>query len=109
MGGLAALRHFVVSLSKAETPITADKREIKDFPKLSSATSFIRKTLYDPNEARARTQVAEGYQAERDGILQFFTIIVFSNLKCSVRKLSIKGSHFILPGQSLFLRNQCDL
>jgi len=25
--------------------ITADKREIKDFPKLHSATSFIRKTL----------------------------------------------------------------
>jgi hypothetical protein len=27
--------------------LTADKREIKDFPKLPSATSFIRKTLYD--------------------------------------------------------------
>jgi len=27
--------------------ITADKREIKDFPKLPSATSFIHKTLYD--------------------------------------------------------------
>ena len=26
--------------------LTADKREIKDFPKLPSATSFIRKTLY---------------------------------------------------------------
>jgi len=26
--------------------ITADKREIKDFPKLPSATSFIRKTLW---------------------------------------------------------------
>jgi len=26
--------------------ITADKREIKDFPKLPSATYFIRKTLY---------------------------------------------------------------
>jgi len=26
--------------------ITADKREIKDSPKLSSATSFIRKPLY---------------------------------------------------------------
>jgi len=26
--------------------ITADKRGIKDFPKLPSATSFIRKTLY---------------------------------------------------------------
>jgi len=27
--------------------ITADKREIKDFPKLPSATFFIRKTLYE--------------------------------------------------------------
>jgi len=27
--------------------ITADKREIKDFPKLPSATSFIRRTLYE--------------------------------------------------------------
>ncbi len=26
--------------------ITADKREIEDFPKLPSATSFIRRTLY---------------------------------------------------------------
>jgi len=26
--------------------LTADKREIKDFPKLPSATSFIRKPLY---------------------------------------------------------------
>jgi len=26
--------------------LTADKREIKDFPKLPSATSFIRRTLY---------------------------------------------------------------
>ena len=30
--------------------ITADKREIKDFPKLPSRTSFIRETLYNiPN------------------------------------------------------------
>jgi hypothetical protein len=27
--------------------LTADKREIKDFPKLPSATSFIRRTLYE--------------------------------------------------------------
>ena len=27
--------------------ITADKREIKDFPKLPSATSFIHETLYE--------------------------------------------------------------
>ena len=31
----------------SERHITADKREIKDFPKLPSATSFIRKTLYE--------------------------------------------------------------
>ena len=30
-----------------EQRITADKREIRDFPKLPSATSFIRKTLDD--------------------------------------------------------------
>ncbi len=33
--------------------ITADKKEIKNFPKLPSATSFIRKTLYEiPNLAK---------------------------------------------------------
>jgi len=32
-------------LCQAELHITADKREIKDFPKLPSATSFIRQTL----------------------------------------------------------------
>jgi len=31
----------------ARLHITADKREIKDFPKLPSATSFIRRTLYE--------------------------------------------------------------
>jgi len=37
----------LVSLEKGITfRLTADKREIKDFPKLPSATSFIRKTLY---------------------------------------------------------------
>jgi len=38
---------FVASLLASLTlgHITADKREIKDFPKLPSATSFIRKTL----------------------------------------------------------------
>jgi len=36
----------LVSLEKGITfRLTADKREIKDFPKLPSATSFIRKTL----------------------------------------------------------------
>jgi hypothetical protein len=30
---------------RAQRPITADKKEIKDFPKLPSATSFIRKTM----------------------------------------------------------------
>jgi len=32
-------------LGRAETPITADKGEIFDFPKLPTATSFIRNTL----------------------------------------------------------------
>jgi len=32
-------------LKDHEHHTTADKREIKDFPKLPSATSFIRKTL----------------------------------------------------------------
>ncbi len=41
-----------LGLGKAETPITADKSEIFDFPKLPSATSFIRNTLYEiPNPA----------------------------------------------------------
>ena len=31
----------------AQLRLTADKREINDFPKLPSATSFIRKTLYE--------------------------------------------------------------
>ncbi len=31
--------------NQAELRTTADKREIKDFPKLPSATSFIRKAL----------------------------------------------------------------
>ena len=31
---------------RVQLHITADKREIKDFPKLPSATSFIRNTLY---------------------------------------------------------------
>jgi hypothetical protein len=32
--------------AKQNSRLTADKREIKDFLKLPSATSFIRKTLY---------------------------------------------------------------
>ena len=32
---------------RVQLHITADKREIKDFPKLPSATSFICKTLYE--------------------------------------------------------------
>jgi hypothetical protein len=36
----------LLSIGLAETPITADKREIKDFPKLRAcATSFIRQLL----------------------------------------------------------------
>ena len=34
-------------LPLSQLPITADKREIKDFPKLHLVTSFIRETLYD--------------------------------------------------------------
>jgi len=35
--------------------LTADKREIKDFPKSPSATSFIRETLYEiPNPAKTK-------------------------------------------------------
>ena len=34
--------------------ITADKREIKDFPKLPSATSFIRKTLGEITAVKLR-------------------------------------------------------
>jgi len=37
----------VASQPRPSGHITADKREIKDFPKLPSATSFIRKTLYE--------------------------------------------------------------
>lgn len=43
--GLATLRILVLGLGFVETPITADKMEIKDFPKLISATSFIREPL----------------------------------------------------------------
>jgi len=37
--------NFVALPSPRSGLLTADKREIKDFPKLPSATSFIRKTL----------------------------------------------------------------
>ena len=47
---LGGVRNSAPALSQKERGcpsghITADKREIKDFPKLSSATSFIRGTL----------------------------------------------------------------
>jgi len=42
--------------------ITADKREIKDFPKLPSATSFIRKTLSEmPKPAKLKIRRNENY------------------------------------------------
>jgi len=49
---LGGVRNSAPALSQKERGcplghITADKREIKDFPKLSSATSFIRGTLYE--------------------------------------------------------------
>ena len=43
-GGRATLRHFVHCLAPLGH-VTADKGEIKDFPKLPLATSFIRETL----------------------------------------------------------------
>ena len=47
---------FVASLLASLTlgHITADKREIKDFPKLPSATSFIRKTLGEITAVKLR-------------------------------------------------------
>ena len=47
---MASLRRlFVASLLASLTlgHLTADKRKIKNFPKLPSATSFIHKTLYE--------------------------------------------------------------
>jgi len=38
----------------SELRLTADKREIKDFPKLSSATSHIRQTLCEISAAKKR-------------------------------------------------------
>ena len=48
--------HFATSLLASLTlgHITADKREIKDFPKLPSATSFIRKTLGEITAVKLR-------------------------------------------------------
>gem|GEM_PF-6031448 len=43
--GFGTLRSLLSSLPCPSGHITADKREIKDFPKLPLATSFIRKTL----------------------------------------------------------------
>jgi hypothetical protein len=44
---MARYREHKVLLDEGlkQLPLTADKREIKDFPILPSATSFIRKTL----------------------------------------------------------------
>jgi len=36
---------FLSEIWSQRTRLTADKREIKDFPQLPTATSFIRKTL----------------------------------------------------------------
>ena len=48
----------VASQTRPSDHITADKREIKDFPKLPSATSFIRKTLSEmPEPALGRTYI----------------------------------------------------
>jgi|GEM_PF-5196026 hypothetical protein len=44
---------------KPSLHITLDKREIKDFPKLSSATSFISKTLYELYENYQTNKMVE--------------------------------------------------
>jgi len=45
---LAGVRNSAIASQHCPSGhITADKREIKDFPKLPSATSFIRQTLYE--------------------------------------------------------------
>jgi hypothetical protein len=54
-GGRATLRHFVPCLASLGH-LTADKREIKDSPKLPLATSFIRKPLDDILLGRAQKQ-----------------------------------------------------
>ncbi len=46
--------------------ITADKREIKGFPKLPSATSFIRKTLGEIN--------ATAFMSTRDGKWEIYVM-----------------------------------
>jgi hypothetical protein len=46
MGGLGHSAATSLPCLASLGHLTADKREIKDFPKLPSATSFIRKTLY---------------------------------------------------------------
>jgi len=49
----------VASQPRPSGHITADKREIKDFPKLPSATSFIRKTLYEIARLNMQTGVSK--------------------------------------------------
>lgn len=44
--------------------LTADKREIKDFPKLSSATSFIRKNVRRNNAKREELQMKKWYKED---------------------------------------------
>ncbi len=45
--------------------LTADKREIKDFPKLPSATSFIRKTLYAIGLRQTDSKWEKNYKSGR--------------------------------------------
>ncbi|RLG30270.1 hypothetical protein DRN97_10780 [Methanosarcinales archaeon] len=49
------LRHFVPCLAPLGH-LTADKREIKDFPKLPAATSFIRRKLGETTAMNTRRQ-----------------------------------------------------
>ncbi len=45
--------------------LTADKKEIKDFPKLPSATSFIRKTLYAIGLRQTDSKWEKNYESGR--------------------------------------------
>ena len=40
-----------MNVKLSQVHLTADKREIKDFPRFPSATSFIRGTLYEMTDA----------------------------------------------------------
>ncbi|PIV39882.1 MAG: hypothetical protein COS29_00210 [Candidatus Omnitrophica bacterium CG02_land_8_20_14_3_00__42_8] len=55
--------------------LTADKRGIKDFPKLPSATSFIRKTLTDCRKSNSFATLGKGIEHKIKG--NFWTFATF--------------------------------